>query len=195
MTTETTEKAPKGRIRKPPMVRAGLAQDWGPQTDATPVPRKKTKTSRRAPQAAAPGAQDAPTAPPAKDAPAAPKKPRRATKAPTMAQLAEGYLEHLAAVGKSRATVSSYGTDIDVAVAHFGAETPVTDLTPEAVAAYFGSDVVTKTRKGRGKAEPTILKTRRVLRLALVWAAAAGLIPEAPVPAKARKVSTSSEVA
>ena len=176
MTTETTEKAPKGRTRKP-------------KTEAMlpPILRKKTKTSRRAPQAAAPGAQDAPTAPPAKDAPAAPKKPRRATKAPTMAQLAEGYLEHLAAVGKSRATVSSYGTDIDVAVAHFGAETPVTDLTPETVAAYFASDVVTKTRKERPKAEPTVLKTRRVLRLALVWAAEAGLIPGAPLPAEATK--------
>jgi hypothetical protein len=194
MTTETTEKAPKGRTRKPPMVRAGLAQDWGPQTDATPVPRKKTKTSRRAPQAAAPGAPEATSATEAPKAPPAPPKARRATNAPTMAQLAEGYLEHLAAVGKSRATVSSYGTDIDVAVAHFGAETSAGDLTPEAVAAYFASDVVTKTRKGRGKAEPTILKTRRVLRLALVWAASEGLIPEAPLPAKARKAAK-SEVA
>ena len=35
---------------------------------------------------------------------------------------------------------------------------------------------------GKAKAEPTVLKTRRVLRLALVWAQEQGWIAEAPIP-------------
>ena len=47
-------------------------------------------------------------------------------------------------------------------------------------AGFFESDAVTKTRKGRAKAKPTVDKTRRVLRLALEWAAARKLIEAAP---------------
>ncbi len=50
----------------------------------------------------------------------------------------------------------------------------------------YESDAVTKTRSGRGKAKPGIDKTRRVLRLALDWAAAVRLITESPVPESAR---------
>jgi hypothetical protein len=38
------------------------------------------------------------------------------------------------------------------------------------------------TRTGVAKAAPTFKKTRRVLRLALVWAQEAGLVEKAPLP-------------
>jgi hypothetical protein len=50
---------------------------------------------------------------------------------------------------------------------------------------YFNSDRVMKTRTGVAKARPTFLKAQRVLRLALVWAADAGLIEKAPLPEEA----------
>jgi hypothetical protein len=39
-----------------------------------------------------------------------------------------------------------------------------------------------RTKSGVEKAPPTFKKTRRVLRLALVWAQDAGLIETAPLP-------------
>ena len=65
--------------------------------------------------------------------------------------------------------------DVAIALKHFGAETRAATLTPAAVQAYFESEAVTQTRSGRPKAKPTIDKTRRAFRLALVWAKEAGL--------------------
>jgi len=41
---------------------------------------------------------------------------------------------------------------------------------------------VTKLRSGKSKAKPSIDKTRRVLRLALCWAAERGIVSTAPIP-------------
>lgn len=103
---------------------------------------------------------------------------------PTLEQFAEHYLKHLEAVGKSRGTVFSYSIDLALAVRELGNDLRVKLLTADRVAAFFESDAVVKTRSGKSKAKPTIDKTRRVLRLALEWAAAAGLIPVAPLPQK-----------
>ena len=46
---------------------------------------------------------------------------------------------------------------------------------------------MTKTRAGKAKAKPGVDKTRRVLRLALVWTADSGLIKKAPIPQPAAK--------
>lgn len=111
----------------------------------------------------------------------------------TMEELAELYLQHLEAIGKSRGTVFSYSIDIALAAREIGKETRIKMLTPEAVGAFFASDAVTKTRTGKAKAKPTIDKTRRVLRLALVWAVEAGLLPVAPLPAQAEKAAPAPE--
>ena len=47
---------------------------------------------------------------------------------------------------------------------------------------FFASKAVTKLRSGRAKAKPSVDKTRRVLRLALVWAAEQKWIGAAPIP-------------
>ena len=84
-------------------------------------------------------------------------------------------------------TARSYGQDLQTAVTHFGAGTDVNALTAAKVAAYFEADVVMKKKSGKPKAKPTFLKTQRVLRLALVWAAEAGLIENAPIPQPSAK--------
>ncbi len=63
-----------------------------------------------------------------------------------------------------------------------GAETPLADLTPERVAEFYTSKRVTKLRSGKQKSQLSIDKTRRVLRLALVWAAERGIVENAPIP-------------
>jgi len=60
--------------------------------------------------------------------------------------------------------------------------TPIADITPEKVHAFFTSKRVTKLRSGRNKSQLSIDKTRRVLRLALVWAEDSGVIAKAPLP-------------
>ena len=50
------------------------------------------------------------------------------------------------------------------------------------MATYYGSKPVTKLRSGKSKAKPSIDKTRRVIRLALVWAVEKKLLKAAPIP-------------
>jgi hypothetical protein len=106
----------------------------------------------------------------------------------TLGDLAERFLRHLEQQGKSRGTTFSYEQDLAIAKASLGADMPISALTSEQVKQYFESDAVTKTRKGRAKAKPTIDKTRRLLRLALDWAAEKKLIAKAPLPAVEKSV-------
>jgi hypothetical protein len=117
------------------------------------------------------------------DAPA--PKPRKAKKPKadiTLEDLAAKYLAHLEDAGKSNGTLFSYKLELVTALDEIGKDTLISTLTPARVLEYFTCDRVMKTRTGVAKARPTFLKTQRVLRLALVWAADAGLIERAPVP-------------
>ena len=100
----------------------------------------------------------------------------------TLADIAAGYLADMETKGKSNGTIASYGMELRVAQDELGEGTLVADLTPEHVAEYFASKRVTKLRSGKNKAKPSVDKTRRVLRLALVWAAERGIIEKAPIP-------------
>ena len=119
---------------------------------------------------------------------AAPRKAGKAKKAKatgepvTLGMLAERYLHNLEAEDKSHGTLFSYGIEIRAACQELGADTLITSLTPEQVAAYFESPRVTLLKSGKPKAKPSVDKTRRVLRLALVWAAEQGWIESAPLP-------------
>jgi hypothetical protein len=72
--------------------------------------------------------------------------------------------------------------ELVTALDEIGKDTKLADVTPARVLDYFVSDRVMRTKSGVEKAPPTFKKTRRVLRLALVWAADAGLIERAPLP-------------
>jgi hypothetical protein len=110
------------------------------------------------------------------------KKPKAATADITLEDLAARYFQHLEDVGKSNGTLFSYKLELVTALDEIGKDTKLADLSPTKVLDYFVSDRVTKTRSGVLKAKPTVDKTRRVLRLALVWAQEAGLVDKAPLP-------------
>jgi len=100
----------------------------------------------------------------------------------TVTRLAEVYLRHLGDLGKSLATQFSYSMDLGIAKRELGEATLIADLTPERVAAFFESPAVTVRKNGKPKTQVTIDKTRRVLRMALVWAEEECRIAKAPLP-------------
>jgi hypothetical protein len=179
-----------GRKKKQPIVATAAAEvpDWAKRAagrdtaaematvpDAAPVPEPAPESPKarkgRVPRAAKP----APTKAIPKEAPATPGSLRA---------IGDGWLDSLRAAGHSPSTVSSYGNDLAIAYDHLGADTAASSISEKQIAAFNASKGVVKTRTGKAKAQPTILKTRRALRLALVWAEQKGLIKKAPFPAK-----------
>jgi hypothetical protein len=126
---------------------------------------------------------DAPVEVAVKTVPEPTAKPARKKKLDlTLADLAERYLKHLEREGKSNGTISSYGAELKLAIKDLGDETKIAEITTEQVAAFFESKPVTKLRSGKKKSQLSIDKTRRVFRLALVWAAEKKWIKAAPIP-------------
>lgn len=79
------------------------------------------------------------------------------------------WLGHMASSGKTPATCSSYGKDLDLAYEFFG---DVAAAEAQGKLALFGaSKLCLQKKNGKPKAKPTILKTQRALRMALDWAA------------------------
>ncbi len=107
---------------------------------------------------------------------------------PTLNDVANGYLAAIEADDAGQGTLSSYRMELKLALRELGEATPLADLTQAKVLAYFESDAVMRTKHGKPKAQPTWAKSRRVLRLALLWAQDAGLCQVAPIPAPAVKV-------
>lgn len=114
--------------------------------------------------------------------PAKPRKAKRPVPLITMKLLSERYIQHIAESGKSQGTALSYLIEMTTATKFLGEDTAISTLTPDDVRRFNESDVVMRKRNGTPKAQPSFLKTRRVLRLALVWAADQGWIESAPIP-------------
>ena len=57
------------------------------------------------------------------------------------------------------------------------------NITPDMVQAFYDSARVTTLKSGKPKAKPSIDKSCRVLRLALLYAVEAGWLVKAPLPA------------
>jgi hypothetical protein len=139
----------------------------------------------------------APVAAPADAAPEAPAPKGRARKAKakpadnatpaarlgSLRATGDAWLDSLRAAGHTPSTVSSYGNDLEIAYEHLGADTAAATITEKQIAAFNASKGVVKKANGKPKAQPTILKTRRALRLALVWAEQKKLIAKAPYSA------------
>ena len=125
---------------------------------------------------AAPLSSSAPKSPPT------PAPDAEATVPTTLRELADRYVAHLAAEGKTESTVWGYGMELETAMRFLGDDRRLDALTIADIEAFNASPAVTRTKTGRGKAMPGILKTRRVLRLALVWAVAQGWLAAAPLP-------------
>jgi hypothetical protein len=117
--------------------------------------------------------------------PPPPKKSKAKKKVPnvtTLADLAAAYAVQMEEDGKSGGTIASYGMELRVAQGELGETTPLADLTPERVSEFFNSKREMKLKSGKATSQLSIDKTRRVLRLALVWAAERGIIAKAPIP-------------
>lgn len=143
----------------------------GKKTKAT-----KTSTSKKTTPTRARKADPAPK-------PKAPaKRTKKLTKTATIAELADGFLDHLETEGKTPGTLFGYRLELKMAGAILGEDTKIADLTEKKVKTYFLSDRVTLRRDGQRKAEVGIAKTRRVFRMALQWAEATGVLAKAPLP-------------
>lgn len=134
-----------------------------------PVPTTETPGTEPTPEAESPATNEPEPEKPAKRA-----KPKKAPKGPapemTLAELGDDYIAHLQAT-KSAGTALSYKMEIDRAAAFLGADTPISCITREDISRFNASDIVMRKRDGSPKAQPSYLKTQRVLRLALTWAA------------------------
>jgi hypothetical protein len=164
------------------------------------APPPKPARKRKAEPTVAAKADVPEATPPAAHAPVAPTpkkgrgtKPGKPEPKPTtdvpaatlgsLRAIGDAWIAALKAQGHTKSTVSSYGADLELAYEHIGGDIAAGAITERQVTAFGTSALVTKKRSGKPKAQPTILKTRRALRLALVWAEQKGLIKKAPYSA------------
>jgi len=101
----------------------------------------------------------------------------------TLQESVEQYLTYLTEIGKRPGTVATYGKDFELAIKHFGGDKKLDTFTVEEIAAFFETDLVNKLKSGKDRAQPTIIKTRRAIRMMFVWAQNSGFIKTLPIPA------------
>ncbi len=100
----------------------------------------------------------------------------------TLHEAGQAYLEHLKSQGKKERTVYTYGKDFEQIEAFFGADRKLKGILAPHVGKFFRSDALLKLASGKERAEPTVKKTMRVLRMFLVWAKETGRIDKLPLP-------------
>ena len=100
----------------------------------------------------------------------------------TLHEAARGYLEHLASQGKKERTLYTYGKDLEQIEAFFGVDRKLTGILAPHVGKFFRSDALLKLPSGKERSQPTVEKTKRVLRMFLVWAHETGRIDNLPLP-------------
>ena len=100
----------------------------------------------------------------------------------TLHEAAQIYLAHLKTQGKKERTLYTYGRDFLQIEAHFGADRKLNTILPQHQGKFFKSDELLKLPDGKPRAKPTVDKTKRVLRMFLVWAKETGRIDKLPLP-------------
>ena len=100
----------------------------------------------------------------------------------TLHQAAQAYLEHLRGQGKKERTLYTYGKDFEQIEAFFGSERKLSAILTPHVGKFFKSDALLKLPNGRERSQPTVEKTKRVLRMFLAWAKETGRIAKMPLP-------------
>ena len=100
----------------------------------------------------------------------------------TLHEATRDYLEHLARQGKKERTLYTYGKDLEQIEAFFGADRKLTGILAPQVGKFFRSDALLKLPSGKERSQPTVEKTKRVLRMFLVWAHETGQIDKLPLP-------------
>lgn len=100
----------------------------------------------------------------------------------TLGQAMNEYLEYLKEEGKSERTIYTYGLDVEQIIAFFGAERKLTSILTPHVGKFLKSDALLKLPNGGERAETTVRKTVRVLRMFFVWTLEQGYITKLPLP-------------
>ncbi len=100
----------------------------------------------------------------------------------TLGQAMADYLEYLKVEGKSERTLYTYSRDVEQIIGFFGSGRMLTSILTPHVGKFLKSDALLKLPNGNGRAEPTVRKTVRVLRMFLVWARDNGYIEKIPLP-------------
>jgi site-specific recombinase XerD len=100
----------------------------------------------------------------------------------TLRQAMDEYLEHLKERGKSERTLYTYARDAEQITAFFGADRKLSGILAPHVGKFLKSDALFRLPSGKERAEPTVRKTVRVLRMFLVWARDEGYIEKVPLP-------------
>jgi hypothetical protein len=181
-------KAPRNRKPEPTVATKAEVPGWAKRAAArdtaaemAPVP-EAAPMAKPAPATTPPASRRA-RAPKAAKVPA-PAKGKATPPAPagSLRAIGNGWLDHMKAKGSAPSTLSSYAADLDVAHEFFG-DAKATEVTADQIAKFEVSKGVVKKASGKPKAKPTILKTRRALRLALTWAVEKKLLKAAPYPA------------
>ncbi|MFA6450274.1 MAG: hypothetical protein WCX65_12445 [bacterium] len=100
----------------------------------------------------------------------------------TLDQAALQLLNALKEQGKNERTIEVYGRCLENAVEFFGADRPISKLTPILIGQYLKSDAFLKKPNGKAKSDITTCQGRRVLRFMLVWANENGFLADIPLP-------------
>lgn len=110
-----------------------------------------------------------------------------------LAQAGEAFLARLANEAASPSTIGAYKADLGIALAVLGESREVDAITRAAIERFDAHEKVTATKNGKPKAGPTIERTRRVLRLVLKEAQAAGYIADLPFERRKKKSAPEQE--
>lgn len=100
----------------------------------------------------------------------------------TLHEAAEAYLEHLKSEGKKPTTLYTYKKDFELIESVLGKDRQLAKVIPANVGKFFKSDALLKKPSGEDRAKNTVDKTKRVLRMFLVWAKDQGHIDNVPLP-------------
>ncbi len=100
----------------------------------------------------------------------------------TLHEAGQAYLEYLKSQGKKERTVYTYRKDLQQIEAFFGADREFKGILAPHVGKFLRSDALLKLPSGKERAKPTLDKTKRVLRMFLVWAVETGRIEKLPLP-------------
>ena len=98
----------------------------------------------------------------------------------------EQYVQHQVEVGQKPSTIGTIKRSLDLLVADMGEDKDVAKILPVHVANFFSSEAATmQPSKGgmKPRAPASVLQIRRIVRSALVWWHAQGLIKTLPLPA------------
>jgi len=101
---------------------------------------------------------------------------------PTLKEAVEQYLTYLTEIGKRPGTVATYGKDFELAIKHFGEDKKINTFLPPHIVTFFKTDLVNKLPSGKDRAQLTILKTKRAVRMMFVWCKDKGMIDKLPIP-------------